>query len=281
MDRLDIFEGYDVEIVMVCDGSPDASYTEMCRMQEEYPNTIRVVKLARNFGQGAAISCGAKIAKGDVVGVISCDLQDPFELFIDMLKAWREESYKLVIASREHRSDALIGKIASSTFNRMVHTFIDSRYPVGGFDFFLMDRQVVDAFTAIDAANGSMQMLLVWLGYQYKEIPYTRSARSIGKSSYKLSRKMEIASGLFTTYSPILSRVWYVVGACSIVASIIVPIVLMNTIADVRASELIIIGLLLFITGVVLISNASVGEYSWRTLYQSLGRPRYVIDEIR
>ena len=56
-----------------------------------------MVSLSRNFGQAAAIRCGFDVSTGDVIGVISADLQDPFELFVKMLKEW-ENGYKIVIA---------------------------------------------------------------------------------------------------------------------------------------------------------------------------------------
>ena len=62
----------------------------MKKYQTEYPDLIKIVKFVRNRGQRAAVNAGFKLADGDVIGVISADLQDPFELFTEMLSFWEK-----------------------------------------------------------------------------------------------------------------------------------------------------------------------------------------------
>ena len=76
----------------------------MQEFQKQYPDIIRIATLTRNFGQGACTHCCLSMAQGDVVGVIAADMQEPLELFVDMLEEWKQ-GYKLVIASREARND--------------------------------------------------------------------------------------------------------------------------------------------------------------------------------
>lgn len=95
IEHLELFENYRVEVIMVNDGSPDNSWEVMKKYQSEYPDLIKIASLSRNFGQMACIHAGMDLAKGDVIGVISADMQEPFELFADMLKEW-EKGYKIV-----------------------------------------------------------------------------------------------------------------------------------------------------------------------------------------
>ena len=97
IEHLELFENYRVEVIMVNDGSPDNSWEVMKKYQSEYPDLIKIASLSRNFGQMACIHAGMDLAKGDVIGVISADMQEPFELFADMLKEW-EKGYKIVCA---------------------------------------------------------------------------------------------------------------------------------------------------------------------------------------
>ena len=57
IQHLDLFQEFDVEIVMVNDGSPDNSYQVMQEFQKQYPDIIRIATLTRNFGQGACTHC--------------------------------------------------------------------------------------------------------------------------------------------------------------------------------------------------------------------------------
>ena len=102
IEHLELFENYRVEVIMVNDGSPDNSWEVMKKYQSEYPDLIKIASLSRNFGQMACIHAGMDLAKGDVIGVISADMQEPFELFADMLKEW-EKGYKIVAGVRSGR----------------------------------------------------------------------------------------------------------------------------------------------------------------------------------
>lgn len=54
-------------------------------------------------------------ASGDFVGVISADLQDPPELFIEMIKK-RENGNKAVFAVRKERIDPRFSKFLSNAY---------------------------------------------------------------------------------------------------------------------------------------------------------------------
>lgn len=279
ISKLDLFPKYDVEIIMVCDGSPDASYEEMKTMYERYPGIIRIVNFTRNFGQGAAVHCGMDMAKGDIIGVISCDMQDPFELFVDMVAAW-EEGYKLVIASRKGRNESGVSTQAAKLLHRLVNRFVDRRYPTGGFDFFLVDRKVAEQFCQIDAANGSMQMLLIWMGYKYKNIEYIREERKVGKSGYKFWRKLNVAIGIFVTYSTLFTQIWaFIGGGLGLVGAIAFLVTLVMLLNGLHTGIWLVISFVALCTGLVLCSVSAVGEYIWRIFDNSKHRPRYVIDE--
>lgn len=284
MEHLSLFPDYNIELIMVCDGSPDNSYELMKEYQEKYPDIIKIACFTRNFGQGAAIHCGMEMASGDVIGVISCDLQDPFELFVEMLSFW-EQGYKLVIASRSDRKDKGVSAVGSKIFQKMVHKFINSRYPAGGFDFYLMDKEVAQKFCQLDAPNGSVQMLLLWLGFEYKEISYVRQERTVGKSTWNLGRKIDAAIGLITTYSTIAVRFFEVLGIILIFLSMIVSCVsIVSTVLLGLKTWCLVLALIGFpgiFTGILLFSMGILGEYIWRTFDLTKDRPRYVIRDIR
>ena len=97
-------DGYDLELIFVDDGSTDNSYNMLMERYRENPKRIRVVKLTKNFGQNRALQAGLRQASGDCIGIISADLQDPHELFLDMIEKW-ENGVKLVIAERNGREE--------------------------------------------------------------------------------------------------------------------------------------------------------------------------------
>lgn len=63
------------EIIFVNDGSPDDSLDIALSLYEKSQN-IRVVDLSRNFGHHKAMMTGLMQAKGKLVFLIDCDLEE-------------------------------------------------------------------------------------------------------------------------------------------------------------------------------------------------------------
>lgn len=278
----ELFGKYDVELIMVNDGSPDNSYIVMKEYQKMYPEIIKIASFTRNFGQASATEFGIKLASGDVVGVISADLQDPFELFKDMLDLW-EEGTELVIATRQKRSEKGLGKFFSKTVHFLINKLIDNRYPLGGFDFYLMDKKVANALTEMQERNGSPQLLLLWFGFEYKMINYERKERSIGKSGWSFSKKFKLFIDIFTTNSYLPLRFMSVGGAVfSFLAFLYAIYIVIHTLVSSSNVEgwSSLATLITFFSGLILLCLGIIGEYLWRIFDYIKGRPLYVVKEI-
>src|SRR5439155_10059604 len=155
----------DLDLVFVEDGSTDDSFRVLKSNQEKWPETITIVRLSRNFGSLNAILAGLQVAEGDCVAMVMADLQDPPELLIEMLEHWRKGA-KTVLAVREGRADRLGDRIFAAIYYWLVRRFALKSFPVGGFDLWLLDRQVVEDIKQIREKNTSLSSLVVWLGYR-------------------------------------------------------------------------------------------------------------------
>lgn len=281
MEHLSLFANYDVEVIMVNDGSTDHSYDVMKQYKECYPDTIRIASLARNFGQGACSHACYDLAEGDVVGIISADGQDPFELFADMLLEW-EKGYKLVIASRESRDEKGISVICSKLFHKLIHGLINKRYPQGGFDFLIMDREVLNKYLAIDQVDSLGQLKLLWLGYEYKILYYTRMERSSGKSGYKIMRRVALAWDTLIYNSAIPVHFIFIFGTITVSAAVVALLIggILSLCGRSRLPAMFyVICLVMMGTGINLMATGIVGEYLWNQFRFIKEQPRYVIDE--
>ena len=72
------------EIVLVDDGSTDATWSVLSRIAKDDPCVV-AVKLSRNHGQALALAAGLSVCRGERVLVIDADLQDPPELLPELL----------------------------------------------------------------------------------------------------------------------------------------------------------------------------------------------------
>jgi dolichol-phosphate mannosyltransferase len=274
--------GYRVEVICVDDGSTDGSLQVLVDFQRRNPDVMRVVKLTRNFGQYNALMAGIAVAEGDVMGQLTADMQDPVELFAEMLAKWRE-GYKIVIGERTKREDHRMRAWFSRSFNRMVNRMIDPRFPKEGFDFFILDREVAERALAINEKNTSLQVVMLWLGYEYTTVPYVRKRREIGRSSWTFWRKVKRVIDVFVTnsYKPIRFvsglGLTAALGAVAYAAYRIIRWLATGYSGEVRGWTSTAV-LITFFSGAILFSLGIIGEYLWRIFDNTKHRPLFVIE---
>ena len=278
----DKLQNYSLEIIFVDDGSKDKSYEILLDYQKKHSDIIRVIKLTRNFGSIAAVQAGLKVAEGDCVGTISADLQDPPELLIEMVKRW-EMGIKAVFAIREKRNDPLEQKLFAKIFYALIRRFALPDYPKDGFDFVLIDREIVNELNKINEKNTNLMNLIFWYGYSYVLLPYTRQSRKKGKSRWTFNKKTKLAVDSFVGFSYVPIKVLPYIGILFALGSFVYGgYVLFNWLVGNIAVEgwTTVIIILTFALGIQMIMLGIIGEYLWRTLDETRKRPSYVIDKI-
>src|SRR6185369_15166009 len=63
------------EVILVDDGSTDASYAELEKLVAKYPG-FKAVRLGRNVGQTAALAAAIKHASGELIACLDADMQN-------------------------------------------------------------------------------------------------------------------------------------------------------------------------------------------------------------
>ncbi len=134
----------DLEIILVNDGSPDASGDICAEYVERYPDKITLITLD-NGGQGRARNHGIDVAKGDFLSFIDSDDFIEPDMYELMLAAAERECADIVVCDMEKRYDdgrveyvksalqedpmAAVGSASNKIFKRSLVG--DVRFPVG------------------------------------------------------------------------------------------------------------------------------------------------------
>lgn len=272
---------FELEFIFVDDGSKDSSLSILLEEREK-DERIKVIKLSRNFGSMSAIQAGLLQATGDCVGIIAADLQDPPELFVEMIDKWKNGK-KVVLATRSDREESLSQKTFSNSYYFLLEKLALKGYPKGGFDFVLIDKQVVQELTHIEEKNTNVMSLIYWLGHDQELIPYVRQQRKLGKSRWTMSKKIKLFVDSFVSfsYTPIrfMSIIGFVTAVLSFLYGIFVVIGTLFGFIELQGWTT-IIALITFLLGIIMIMLGIIGEYMWRILDESRRRPPYIIDEI-
>lgn len=272
---------YKMEIILVEDGSSDKSYSKL--KEYLYLENIIVIKLTRNFGQIPAIQAGIKYATGKYIGIISADLQDPPELFLDML-AFLENGKKLVIAGRKSRDESYMQRFTSNLYWGMIKKFSMKEFPSGGFDFCMFDNQVAKEIDKIHEKNTNIFPLIFWLGFKPEIIYYERKKRDAGKSTWTFFKKIKLTIDTIIGFTYLPTRIISLGAISTSLLAFIYSsyILLMWLTGDSHAPDgwTTITILILIIGGIILFGLGIIGEYLLRILDEVRNRPNYVIDEV-
>ena len=110
-------EGYKYEIIMVNDGSTDASWKIVKELASKNP-AIRGICFRRNYGKSAALYHGFAAAEGRVVVTMDADLQDSPEEIPEMYRMVTEEGWDIVSGWKKQRYDNKLTKnLPSKLYN--------------------------------------------------------------------------------------------------------------------------------------------------------------------
>ncbi len=278
----DNLPNYALELVFVDDGSPDRSLEILVKYAESYPEKIKIVKLTRNFGQTPAVQAGLRHASGSCVGIISADLQEPHELFVDMVKEW-EAGARFVIGERQARQESRLHQTISGIYWNLVRRFAFPEFPRLGYDFCLLDRQVVDDINRINEKNSSIFVLVYWLGYRPVRLPIIRRLREKGSSQWHVWKKVGFTVDTLVGFTYLPARVITLMGfttALLCVVYLVGALVQWFWLRTAPPGWMTVVGLMTLLGAMILFSLGIVSEYVLRILDEARKRPPYVIERV-
>ncbi len=275
----------DCEIVLVNDGSSDATAATVREQMATRPNIV-LVNLSRNFGHQLAATAGLEIAGGDAVVLMDGDLQDPPELIEAFLERWRA-GYDVVYAVRRARpGESRFKLLTAGAFYRLINRMTKIAIPLDAGDFRLMSRRVVEALRRSPERHRFLRGMVSWVGFNQTAVEYDRDIRYAGTTKYPLTKMIRFAMDGITSFSDIPLRFASYLGfTVSAVAFIYALVVISFKLFSLKppaytpgwASTIVAV---LFLGGVQLMSLGILGEYLGRVYDEVKGRPLYLISDI-
>ncbi len=269
----------DYEIIFVDDGSNDKSLDLLIELHEANPR-LKVVSLSRNFGHQSAILAGLTIARGDYIGIMDGDLQDPPELFGTFV-AKIEVGYDVVYAVRRTRKESFSKRTLYWFYYRIFYSLSETKIPLDSGDFCMMKRKVLDEILEIPEQSLYLRGIRSWVGFKQCSFHYDREPRTVGEAKYDLKQLFQLAYNGIYSFSSVPIRIMRWVGLITIVLCVIYGAKILTNYFFFRSAPqgfaTIALGLF-FLGGVQLFSLGILGEYIHRTYNESRRRPLFIID---
>lgn len=178
--------GRSFEVIVVDDGSTDATSARLREATREYP-WLRVLRMNQNGGQSAAFDAGFKAARGQVIATLDADLQnDPAEIprLLPML-----EGFDMINGWRQKRQDTPMRRIQSRVANRIRNWISDETIQDSASSLKLYKRHCLEGMQLYRGMHRFLPTLVKMRGYTVSEVPVSHSPRYAGTAKYGLRNR--------------------------------------------------------------------------------------------
>lgn len=271
--------GHDWEIVLVDDGSRDASWQIISALHSA---DFRVVGLrfSRNFGHHMALTAGMDAARGERIVTMDSDLQDRPEE-IPKLAAKMDEGYDLVYATRMNRQHSQQKQLASRTFMWLLNAMADTTYPITGAVFRLMNRRFLNELNQLRERHRLFTGLTAWLGFRQATVEVEHAERYAGATNYTPAKMLKLSIDSITSFSAKpLYYVVYVGLFTSMLAALftIYTVIRYFMVGFATLGYASIMSAVTFLGGLILVVLGIMGQYIGRIFEEQKNRPIYIIE---
>ena len=275
---------YDLEIILVNDGSPDdgATARAIATLAEQSARIV-AINLARNFGQHAAIMAGFAQVHGDIVVCLDDDGQTPADEMFKLVDKVAE-GYDIVYASYSGHKQHNIFRNMGSKFNYWCnHVLMGIPRDLEQTSYFACKRFVVDSALRYENPYPYIEGLLFQAVQSYCNVPVVHRAREVGASGYSLHKLVSLWANGFTAFSVVPLRIATIAGLLFVVVGFVLTVVLIvQRLLDPSTNEgwTSLMAGLLVIGGLIMLLLGVLGEYVGR-IYLSLNKiPQYVVRDV-
>ncbi len=272
------------EIIYCDDGSKDET-AEIVRELHVQDPKVKLIKLSRNFGKENALSAGIAQASGKAIMMLDGDGQHPVELLPEFVAAWQAGA-RVVIGVRSNRSgEGWIKRTGSRAFYKIFNQLTGERMVPRSTDFRLIDNAVQKAFLTLPETDRMTRALIDWLGFKRTYIDFTAKPRTSGTAPNSIRKLTQLATHSFVSMTPVPLYLFGYLGiiitgsAVILGGSVLIEQILLGDPWHWNFTGTAMIGiLLLFLVGLVLLSQGMLSLYISHIHSQTKQRPLYVID---
>lgn len=175
--------GGSYEIIFVDDGSSDATPEIIAQLRP-----VRYMRLARNYGQTAALDAGFKAASGEIVITLDGDGQNPPAEIPKLLTELRRGSYDVVSGWRYRRKDVFMKRFVSRTAHVMRSWLIHDGIHDSGCSLKAYQRSALMGLDLYGENHRFIPAILKVQGYRIGEVKVEHRPRTHGVSKYNWKR---------------------------------------------------------------------------------------------
>jgi len=281
--------GHDYEIILVDDGSTDATAQRLKEVSQADPR-VKVIHLRRNFGQTPAMMAGIDQASGDILIPMDGDLQnDPVD--IPRLLAKLDEGYDVVSGWRKDRQDhPLKRNFPSRVANFLISRISGVHLHDYGCSLKAYRKQIIKDVKLYGEMHRFIPIYACWQGAKVTEVGVTHHPRMHGVSKYGFERTIKVILDLIVVkfLDKFSQKPMYLFGGFGLVALGVSFLMFLAMLyfkffagKSFIETPLPLAVVLFFLMGFMSIFMGLIAEILMRTYHESQNKPTYIVDRTR
>ena len=268
----------DYEIIFIDDGSTDKCLTMLLGYRKGNEK-IRVLSLSKNFGHQAAYTAGLEYSRGEIIGMMDGDLQDPPELLSEMFHKITAEEFDVVSGKRIGRKGTLKRNLVTSVFHLLFTTIGDINEMDNYGNFSMMTRQALNAMLSMKEKVRYLPGLRTFIGFRQGFVEFIRDDRFKGVPKMTFRKLLLLATDAIFSFSRFPIRLCLILGLIGTLvflgAGIYVLVAKIWGFAILGWSSTLLS--IYFLGSIQLVFLGILGEYVYRNYKESQNRPVYFV----
>lgn len=280
------------ELIMVDDGSSDATVKTIQQKLGQSPLNARLIQLSRNYGQTAAMQAGIDESYGQYIVTMDGDLQnDPHDIPA-MLQQLIDQDLDLLVGWRKNRQDALVlRKIPSLLANRLIGRISGLRLHDYGCSLKIYRAEIIKQIRLV----GEMHRFIpLWVASvvpvsRIGEVPVLHHARQFGQSKYGISRTIRVILDLISVmfFQRYLMRPGHLFGSIGLFLGCIGTFMLIYLAIDkyilghsIGTRPMLLIGVMCVLMSLQFLMTGIIAELITRTYLDTKNHKSYLIRRV-
>lgn len=279
-------QGQDYEIILVDDGSTDA--TRQVVKQLNHPK-VALIELKKNYGQSLALAAGIDFASGDYIVTMDGDLQnDPSDILMMYEKA-KKEDWDLVNGIRQKRKDNFVRTFPSKIANWIIRKTTKLNIQDHGCALKVFDKETAKDLNLYGEMHRYITLLAFLNGARITEVNVKHHQRQFGQSKYGLGRTTKVINDLilllfqrkyFQKPIHLFGNIGFLSFGLGFLMMMYLLFIKFFQEEDIGNRPLLILGILLMFVGVQLFTTGIVIDLQMRTYFESQKMRPYKVRKI-
>lgn len=217
--RAEISGEVDIHLLLVDDGSTDASLSAVRGAQSANPDWIFYLSFTSNFGHQAALIAGLTYAGiwPEAIITMDSDLEHPVALVPELIRKWQNEKCMLVNTIRKEA--AALGwrkRLLSKLFYQLARRLTALDLQPGQADFRLWDARLLHSLHSYLPNIGSLRVFAAWLPVRKGVVEYDQCVRPNRTSRFTFKKNWDLAVISIVRFSNVPLRSIAVMGVMGI-----------------------------------------------------------------